>query len=425
MQTGLPNGVSYLFPGPNTSGVCADAPLRIRFAGGAPSLGSAGRLQVHDEAGSVVASVDLGATTVTDTIGGTTFTLSRRAFVDGSDAVFYLKTKALAYGKTYYVTVDASVVHPPSGSFAISDSSTWRFTTKPSAPSGAAPKVALDGSGDFCSVQGALDAVAANGTITVSAGTYHEIVHGRGKNGVTLHGVDRKGTIIADTNNNNMNPSTATRSLVGFDATTGLVIENLTIHNLTAQGGSQAEALRLQTCDQCTVRNADILSLQDTVYWNGRVYAKNCYIEGNVDYVWGSGAVYFDSCELRTVGRTGVIVQSRNAPGAYGYVFVASKLTADSAATNNVLARIDASAYPGSQVAYVDCEMNAVAPAGWTITGAAPTASLRFWEYGSHDAAGNALDVSRRAAGSTQISAAQAATLRDPANVLGGWTPPP
>jgi pectin methylesterase-like acyl-CoA thioesterase len=212
---------------------------------------------------------------------------------------------------------------------------------------------------------------------------------------------------------------------VGFDGTSGLVIENLTIHNTTPQGGSQAEALRLQGCDECVVRDADIVSLQDTVLWSGRVYAKNCYIEGNVDYVWGTGAAYFDGCELRTVGRTGVLVQARNAPGAYGYVFVGCRLTADAAASGNMLGRIDASVYPGSQVAYVDCEMTNVAPAGWTITGALPTTALRFWEYGSHDASGNPVDVSQRASGSTPISASQAATLRDPASVLGGWKPPP
>jgi pectin methylesterase-like acyl-CoA thioesterase len=329
------------------------------------------------------------------------------------------------------VTVDASAVRAPGGAaFAVTDSSTWRFSTKASEPGDVASiAVALDGTGDLCSVQGALDAVPANNTkartITIAAGTYHEIVHARGKSNVTLHGADRKQTIIAATNNNNVNPSTATRSLVGIDAASGVAFENLTIHNLTPQNGSQAEALRLQGCDQCIVRDADIVSLQDTVYWNGRIYAKNCYIEGNVDYVWGSGVVYFDGCEIRTVGRTGVLVQSRNAPGAYGYVFVSSKLTADASATNNVLARIDASAYPGSHVAYVDCEMQSIAPAGWTITGAAPTSALRFWEYGSHDSSGAAIDVSRRAAGSTQITAAQAATMRDPSAVLGGWNPPP
>jgi pectin methylesterase-like acyl-CoA thioesterase len=165
------------------------------------------------------------------------------------------------------------------------------------------------------------------------------------------------------------------------------------------------------------------LSLQDTLLWSGRIYAQNCYIEGNVDYVWGTGVADFDRCELRTVGRTGVLVQARNGADAFGYVFVDSKLTADAAAKDNLLARIDVSAYPGSQVAYIDCQMTNVAAAGWTITGGSPSSSLRFWEYRSVDANGSALDISHRVAGSRQLSAGEAATLRDPSTVLNGWTP--
>jgi pectin methylesterase-like acyl-CoA thioesterase len=263
----------------------------------------------------------------------------------------------------------------------------------------------------------------------VATGTYHEIVHMRAKSNVTIHGQDRKQTIIAATNNNTQqmtNPNgagTSNRAQVGFDNTNGLVIENLTIHNLTPQGGSQAEALRLQSCDKCIVRDADILSLQDTLLWSGRVYADNCLIAGNVDYVWGTGVAYFNACEIRTVGRSGVIVQSRNAAGAYGYVFVDSKLTTDGAATSNMLARIDASAYPGSHVAYINCQMTNIATAGWTITNGPATSSLRFWEYQSTDAAGNAINTGGRLSGSTQISAAQAAMMRDPTVVLNGWLP--
>ena len=427
-QVGLPPGVAYLFPPPQGTGVCPDPPLRIRFPG-PPTLGTSGKVQVFSQSGSVVASVDMAATNVTDTIGGTAFTMPRPAFVDGNDAVIYLKTKALNYGQSYYVTVDSGAVHPPGGgTLAITGPTGWRFSTAPAAPADPSMlKVALDGSGQFCSVQGATDALPAGNTtastITVAPGTYHEIVHMREKSNVTLHGVDRKQTVISGTNNNNLNPSTATRSLVGFDSTNGLVVENLTIQNLTPQGGTQAEALRLQGCDKCVVRDADILSLQDTLLWSGRVYAKNCYIAGNVDYIWGTGVVYFDACEIHTVGRTGVIVQSRNAPGAYGYVFVDSKLTADAAATNNMLARIDVSAYPGSHVAYVNCQMSNVAAAGWTITGGVASSALRFWEYKSTDASGNALNVGGRVGGS-QISDSQAGMMRDPTVVLGGWQPP-
>jgi hypothetical protein len=50
-------------------------------------------------------------------------------------------------------------------------------------------------------------------------------------------------------------------------------------------------------------------------------------------------------------------------------------------------------------------------------------ASLRFWEYQSVNTSGNPIDVSRRIAGSTQISATEAASTRNPSVVLAGWNP--
>ncbi len=427
-QVGLPPGVTGLFPAPNGTNLCPDPPLRIKF-GGAPTLGTSGKIQVFNSSGTVVATVDMAATgNVTDTIGGDIFNMPRPTFVDGNDAVIYLKSKSLAYGQTYYVTVDSGAIVPPGGgTLSITGNMAWRFTTAAAAPSNLSTlTVALDGAGQFCTVQGAADALPANNTaaarINVNSGVYHELIRVRGKSNITLHGQDRKQTIIRGINNNNLNPGTAPRALVFFDNTPGLVIENLTIHNTTPQGASQAEALRLR-CDKCVVRDADIRSLQDTLLWDGRVYASNCYIEGNVDYIWGSGVAYFNKCEIRTVGRTGVIVQSRNAAGAYGYVFVDSKITADSASTNNILARVDVSAYPASHVAYVNCQLTNVAAAGWTVTGGTATSALRFWEYQSTDAAGNPVDTSGRVGG-TQISANQAAMMRDPNVVLNGWTPP-
>jgi hypothetical protein len=103
-------------------------------------------------------------------------------------------------------------------------------------------------------------------------------------------------------------------------------------------------------------------------------------------------------------------------------VFVDCKLTVDSASKDNMLARIDVSVYPGSHVAYINCQMTGVAGAGWTVTGGGSTSQLRFWEYQSTDASGNPLSTSGRTGG-TQIGASQAASMRDPTVVLGGWQP--
>jgi len=428
-MVGLPDGVTALFPAPNATNLCKDPSLRITFAK-PPTLGKSGSVQVLDAAGKVAASLDLGAQNVTDTIGGQSFTLERRAYIDGNTAVLYFPSKGLAYGQTYTVNVPAGAIVPAGGgSFSLSGSS-WRFSTAAAAPSNlASVSVALDGSGAFCSLQGALDALPSGGsasnTITLAPGHYYEVVYFKNKSNLTIHGQSRSDTVIRGTNNNDLNPSTKTRALVGADGAQNLIVENLTIENLTPQGGSQAEALRLESCTHCSVRDADIRSLQDTLLWSGTLYAKNCFIAGNVDFIWGTGAAYFDHCEIKTVGRSGYVVQARNAAGGYGYVFVDSKLTADAGITGSVLARIDVSAYPASHVAYVDCAIGShISRAGWLVTGGSPTSALRFWEYQSTDLDGKPLDVSGRLAGSTQISASQAATMRDPSAVLGGWQPP-
>jgi len=361
-----------------------------------------------------------------------TFNTARPVSVDGNAVVVTLPSRPLRYGQTYYVTVESGAIRSPTGaSFTVTDSATWRFSTAAAAPNDRANlAVALDGSAPFCSVQGALDAVPANNsspvTVTIGAGRYHDIVYFRSKNNVTLAGQDRNGTVIEGTNNDNLNPGTKARALVGVDASSGLVVRNLTIHNLTPQGGSQAEALRLEDCDKCIVQDATIRSLQDTLLWSGRVYATNCLVEGNVDFVWGTGAVYFTNCEIRTVGRSGPIVQARNPASTYGYVFVGCKLTSDPGLSGGVLARIDVSVYPASHVAYIDCEMTGeITAAGWQLTAGSNTSMLRFWEHGSVDSAGRAIDVSHRLAGSKQLSDAEAATMRDATVVLGGWRPAP
>ena len=427
-QGNLPAGVTSLFPAPNGQNLCPDPPLKITFSG-APTLGSSGRIRVFNSGGTAVATVDMAAPTVSWTIGGMAFTVSRPVYIDGNTVSVTLPPRALAYGMTYYVNVESGAITAPGGAFSITDTSSWRFTTMAAAPSDRSTlSVALNGAGSFCSVQGAFDLIPANNTaavtVTVGTGSYHEIVYLSRKSTITVQGQDRNGTVISATNNNNLNPSTRGRALFGVDNVSNMVFRNLTIRNLTPQGGSQAEALRLGSCDRCVVRDATIISLQDTLLWDGRVYANNCLIQGNVDFIWGGGAAYFVNSEIKTIGRAGYIVQARNPASTYGYVFVDSKITADSGVTNNVLARIDAGVYPASHVAYINCQMSsAISSAGWLVTGSA-TSSLRFWEYKSVDASGNAINVGQRLAGSRQLSDSEAAMMRDPTVVLAGWTPP-
>jgi pectin methylesterase-like acyl-CoA thioesterase len=426
----LPPGVTGLFPLPGAANICADPALRLRFAS-PPKLGSSGKLRVFEASApnAAVVTVDFAAMSVTQAVGDQSYNQARPVFLESSDVVVPLLSAALGYGKQYYVTVEAGAIQPASGTFSITGPQDWRFSTWGAAPTGSKLSVALDGTGQFCSWQGALDAIPAKNaaavTIEIKSGLYHGLVNVNGKQNITLRGQDRKQTILSGVNNDKLNPGTRARALFGADATNGLVIENLTIQNLTPQGGTQAEALRLQGCDQCVVRKADIVSLQDTLLWSGVIYAEDCYIAGNVDWIWGNGSVYFNRCEIKNLGRSGYIVQSRNGAGQYGYVFVDSKITTEAGISGTTLARIDVSAYPNSHVAYVNCTLGShISKAGWTVTGGSAPSSLRFWEYQSKDANGALIDVSARVGGK-QISADQAAQMRDPQVVLGGWQPPP
>src|SRR5262249_10100993 len=239
--------VTALFPANGATGLPVDAPLKITF-GVAPMRGTSGLIQIHEAAtGAVIDTIDLGAAAQMKMIGGTLYNYLP-VIVSGNTALI-APHFALAYNKAYFVTIGAGVFKSSNGVFAgIAGETAWRFTTKPAAPDAGATTlvVASDGAGDFATVQGALDFVpAANPArrlIIIRKGVYQELVRiNSNKPLITLRGEDRKETVIAYANNANFNPNS--RSVVWVDAG-DWTIENLSVRNLTPQGGSQAETIR-------------------------------------------------------------------------------------------------------------------------------------------------------------------------------------
>jgi pectin methylesterase-like acyl-CoA thioesterase len=455
--------VTSVFPARDATGVCTDAPLRL-FFDTPPALGTSGWVKVFDAANPTtpVDSFDLAGTPTVQKIGGRNY-LYKPIVISGNEAYFYLR-KVLQPGGTYYVTIDPGVFTggaggPPIG--AAADATTWRFTIRSAAPAAGASRVvvAADGAGDFCTVQGAVDYVPAANTapvtIQVAPGTYREIVAIQTKHAITLRGQDRNASVISYPNNAALQilPGTTTsmgtkwRAMVGVDTSDDFVLENITLWNPSPQLSSngQSEALRVEGGLRTIVRNATIRGLQDTLLMSGQIYVANSIIEGNVDFVWGNGTVYFDSSEIKVVARKGYTVQARNGASAAGYVFVGCNLTADDGIMGHVLARTDKNTTsPASMVAYIGCTMGPhIDPAGWLIDGyqrpaadagasdgGAPDggvhwnlANLRFWEHHSVDPAGTPIDVSRRIPESKQLSDAEAAQLRDVTYVFNGWDP--
>jgi len=294
------------------------------------------------------------------------------------------------------------------------------------APTASRVVVAADGSGDFRTVQAAIDFVrppaGASVEVFIRKGRYEELVRiPATKPNLRLVGEDRDAVVLAATNNDKLNPGVAKRCVVGIEAA-GCVLEDLTVHNTTPYRGSQAEAVSVKA-DRCILRRATFRSFQDTLNLNGRVYVVDCTIEGDVDYVWGRGPAVFDHCRLRTL-HDGYVVQARNEAGKPGFVFLDCQLTAAPEVKKFYLARIDAAVFPGSHVAFVRCALPPeVSPEGWLATHAEKM-TARFEEFASVDAQGRALDLTARRNGRV-LTEAQAAELTIGKVLAGadGWDP--
>ena len=411
---------------------------------------------MHNADGSVADTIDLAdPASFTETVGGATdeagdlhYFSYYPVLIAGDTATVYLHHE-LAYGRTYYVTADPTVFTEV-GFTGISGSRAWRFTTTQRRPRPGARVITVDarGRGDFCTVQGAINAVPAGNTvrrlIKVADGTYTELDWvAPGKPLITVAGQSRSGTVIQYANNNTLNSANTTdvcarqaipvhddyncwRSNFSVEAN-DFTLENLTLRNTTPYGGSQAEAFR-GNADRVTLNRVNLLSYQDTIRIQGLGYVANSYIQGDVDFTWGTGTVFWTHDVLKSL-HAGYVTQVRNSQGRNGYVFYDDTLTyAPGVAAGSVyLARIDPTVYPYSQAVYIDTRMGAdISPVGWLLNNADCSAAthVQFWEYGSMTPQGQPVDTSQRLACSRQLTAAQAAQWSDPAFVLGGWVPP-
>ncbi|HVX84825.1 MAG TPA: pectinesterase family protein [Phycisphaerae bacterium] len=448
-----------MFPAGGAKNVCVDTPLRLTFAA-PPTVGS-GTIKIMDASNdSVVDTIDVSKETRVITIGGVGNFQVHPVIITGNTAAIYPVHGALGYGKSYYVTVDAGAFKDGGADVGEIGKGKWEFSTKGALafpPGSGRVTVAADGTGDFATVQGAIDFVPDGNktpvTLFVKAGTYDEINVMVQKDAVTLLGEDRKKTIIEYANNakfnsnenanpyaNGENPTTRRmgnvyhRGMFLAHRCNDLTIADLTLHNTTPQGGTQAEALILNgTADaHAIVANCDLYSYQDTVQINGQAYVTGCHIEGDVDFIWGTGPCFFEKCDIVALRKNAYYTQIRNPQTHHGYVFKDCTFEGAEGVTGNMLARIEPTRFPGSEVVLIDCTLtDAVSPVGWRIeraTEAPPPPELHFWEYNSHDPSGKGVDASQRlGVGKVLTQEKDAETIKhysDPKWVLGGeWEP--
>ena len=411
-------------PHPGAAELCADTPLTITF-NTPPQLGRGGRIRILNASGEAVDTIDVAANPQTKLVGGVPFNY-RPILIDGHTASIYLHA-ALPYGGRFSIVMEPGVfvdeTGAPYGGF--SDPQLWYISTRAQVPTGGA--LINVGTGALCTVQSAIDLVPAGNTqpvtIALAPGVYQEIVYVPAtKPFITVLGYDRDATVIRYPNNNTVNPSTASRAMFGVDAA-DFRLQDVTLWNTTPRGGSQAEAFR-SNGRRTLIERVTLKSFQDTILLNGSAFVKDSYIEGDVDFLWGSAAAYFYNCEIKAVSTGAYYTQIRNAQGQNGFVFVNSRLTSEPGVTGVYLSRIDPTVFPYSQVVFIDTAMGPhIRPDAWLLNNATAAPSVQFWESGSTDLDGRPLNITGRPAFSRQLTAAEAARWRDPSFVLDGWNP--
>jgi pectinesterase len=474
------------FPANNANGVNPDTHLVLRFSS-APTLGKSGQIRIHDAAGhQLVDTLDLSIPAGPDpsrrisapvtpgipldssiptspmtttpavritpadmhnyqltTIGGLENFHFYPVIIHGNVATIYPHNHVLRYGHKYIVQIDPGVLIAATGAFArftTDRSSKWTFRTKPAPPPAniAQVVVAADGSGDFSTVQGAVDFVPDHPphrvTIFIKNGTYEEIVFCRNKSNLTFRGEDREKVQVGYANNSAFNPPQPgpnRRSAFSVYESTDIELTNFSVNN-DAYG--QAEGLLLYG-SRIIVSHMNIRGSGDALNLRGPVYLTDSRIIGDGDTILGVGPAFFNRCEIQSIGP---YMWIRNTEANHGNVFVnCTFITRDRptaqfrtpGASQAVLARLPNNHglnYPYAEAVLINCRLKGIPPIGWGPI-EDDTSHLHLWEFSSTDLDGHPIDATQRHPVSKQLTLpSDAETINNysnPSFVLDGWTP--
>ena len=269
--------------------------------------------------------------------------------------------------------------------------------------------VAADGTGDFYSIQRALDAAPATGALVlVAPGIYREVLT-VDKPNMQLRSANKDAarTVVVNDRSAGANGGTLHSATVNVTAD-NFIAENITFENdfnrthAQLPVGSQALALRV-IGDRASFHNVRLLGNQDTVYAGSRncapdganciparQYFSECYIAGNVDFLFGDGKAVFDRCEIHSTAHAGgyITAQSKHyVQQDSGFVLNRCKLTADPDLTDTVY--LGRPWRPFATVVYLNTEMGShINGAGWREWHPGETHSIETAFYGEYNSTG-------------------------------------
>jgi pectin methylesterase-like acyl-CoA thioesterase len=311
--------------------------------------------------------------------------------------------------------------------------------------------VAQDGSANFKTVQAAIDAAPTARTspyvIYIKNGKYKEKINAPATKpflqlvGESVGGV----TLTYDDYASKANPAGGT-----FDASSSASVKvaatDFSAFNITFENSAGANpnlfALALNiSSDRGAFRNCRFLGGQNTVYTTGngtRQYFRNCFIEGNTDFIFGSSTAVFDRCVIYPKtradnGATGYITAANTpASQAYGYVFRNCVIPANQGITTYTLGRAwqndattSAGAKANNKVVFLKSRLGAgiIKPEGWSVWDAGTDVTLiTYGEYQTRNFRGNLANVNQRVSWSQQLAATDT-TQYQTSTVLGNWDP--
>ncbi|MFR9166958.1 MAG: pectinesterase family protein [Dysgonomonas sp.] len=359
--------------------------------------------------------------------------------IDGNKAKIYLHNNLLEYDKEYYVTIDKGVITTETNDFnGITEKDQWTFSTKTSPPPSNHRKliVSADGSGNFNTLQGCMDAIPdfskEKWVVYVKNGDYEELVYFRNKSNVVIKGESREGVIIHYANNETFNPHPinvktneypgtfpSRRAAFAADNCTDMRFENLTIMN-TLKG--QAEGLLLMG-ERNYLKNVRIIGSGDALQTNGSAYFESCHIEGDGDTVLGRGPAFFKDCVLSSYGP---FMWIRNTATNHGNVFLNCIFLGQG--VNAVFARSPinrGAGYPYAEAVLINCKTENIKSVGWGEIGG-KTDNIHFWEFNTRTIFDTPVDVSKRHPLSRQLYMDKDAEIiknySNPEYIL-GWNP--
>lgn len=270
--------------------------------------------------------------------------------------------------------------------------------------------VAKDGTGDFTKIQDAIHSVEdyrSEGRlrIFVKKGIYDEkVIVPTSKTNISLIGEDRNNTVISSHGSSDKYYETSTLRVEGA----GFECEDMTVVN-DAKTGKPAVAVYVDA-DRTAFRNCCILGRHNTLF-NGNEDSRQmfygCYIEGDVDFIFGPATVWFEQCTIHALAEGCYTAASTPATHPVGYIFNKCRFSAEPSVKKQYLGR---PWRKHAAVALKECALPAcIAPEGWFNGGdPANETTVRYYEYKN---SGEGAGVAKRVKWSKVMDATNAAHL--------------